>query len=414
MDATNSNPSAPVVSFCIPTFNRARYLDNLLQTLCRSLLSFPFPYEVIVSDNASTDHTPEVLKAYASRLPLRSSRHEENIGALANIISCYGRASGAFLVYVADDDLILPEALAQIIEDMLNQPEVVATFTPWFLFDRVAGQTTGTYYQQQHDVTIWRHDQKALLDHILTVGAFAEIGVLRASAWRAVRPTAHTHAHWAFTHVSDYLRHGDVIFSEKLYYVFVKRYFADHTRNQEGNTEAEHAWDVYRGGLEMILARASVSPAAACAFQLRIGELIGGRIAVALRLRDHRDADAIESHILALRAVSLGCEYLLPRPLRDFAERAMLWYLVHDAELHRGRPSLFFNYTLPEDWLQYLQKIGGDKIRFDIEVGALSDALDCVVVFAEEGEMVPWTAAELAERNILVLFLSEVRGRFSL
>jgi glycosyltransferase involved in cell wall biosynthesis len=59
----------PLLSVCIPTYNRAGYLHECLSSIeTRGLDNL---VEVVVSDNASTDDTLDVLKEFANRLPLR-------------------------------------------------------------------------------------------------------------------------------------------------------------------------------------------------------------------------------------------------------------------------------------------------------------------------------------------------------
>jgi glycosyltransferase involved in cell wall biosynthesis len=53
----------------ITTYNRAEELREQLDALCVQV--YPQWWEVVVVDNRSTDHTPQVLQEYADRLPLR-------------------------------------------------------------------------------------------------------------------------------------------------------------------------------------------------------------------------------------------------------------------------------------------------------------------------------------------------------
>ena len=42
--------SQPIVSFCVPTFNRSRYLESLLAGLVVQLEGFPYPFEIVIAE----------------------------------------------------------------------------------------------------------------------------------------------------------------------------------------------------------------------------------------------------------------------------------------------------------------------------------------------------------------------------
>ncbi|MFY7907629.1 MAG: glycosyltransferase family 2 protein, partial [Burkholderiaceae bacterium] len=71
----------PELSIVIPTFNRA---DMLGQALASALAQQDVDLEVVVSDNASTDHTAAVVAAHAGNPRLRYFRNETNLGMVAN------------------------------------------------------------------------------------------------------------------------------------------------------------------------------------------------------------------------------------------------------------------------------------------------------------------------------------------
>ena len=52
----------PTLSICIPTYNRAEYLDKSLHSLTKQKRFYEI--EVVISDNCSTDNTEEVVKKY--------------------------------------------------------------------------------------------------------------------------------------------------------------------------------------------------------------------------------------------------------------------------------------------------------------------------------------------------------------
>ena len=108
----------PLVTIAIPTFNRASWLkDCVLSALSQTYQSF----EVVVSDNASTDETQEVLKQFTDRR-LRVVRQKDNIGLLPNWNACLAEARGEYIVFVPDDDWIPPWMLARFVEIARSEP----------------------------------------------------------------------------------------------------------------------------------------------------------------------------------------------------------------------------------------------------------------------------------------------------
>jgi abequosyltransferase len=122
----------PLLTIAIPTFNRAQDLIAALTVLEPQLVAYP-QVEVLVSDNASEDSTPQVLAAAQERfaaqgIKLEVQRHAVNVGSDANFVSCYHRARGRFFWLCGDDDLIVPGGLAQLmphLQDAEGRPSDV-------------------------------------------------------------------------------------------------------------------------------------------------------------------------------------------------------------------------------------------------------------------------------------------------
>lgn len=110
----------PLVTIAIPTFNRAKWLLDCV----RLALSQSYPhFEVLVSDNASTDETALVLSQFKDER-LRVVRQPKNIGATANWNACVAQARGDYIVFVPDDDRIAPWLLERCISLIRSEPEV--------------------------------------------------------------------------------------------------------------------------------------------------------------------------------------------------------------------------------------------------------------------------------------------------
>jgi len=77
----------PLISICIPTYNRASYLEATLESLTRQpVFQSTRDIEIVISDNCSTDGTPALIAAFQARYPEKISarRQESPIPASAN------------------------------------------------------------------------------------------------------------------------------------------------------------------------------------------------------------------------------------------------------------------------------------------------------------------------------------------
>jgi glycosyltransferase involved in cell wall biosynthesis len=91
----------PRFTIGIPTYNRAGFLRRALETA----LDQTHPdVEVLVSDDASTDATQEVVRSFGGRV--RYHRNAENIGSWPNFVKVTELASGDYFSWLQDDDLV--------------------------------------------------------------------------------------------------------------------------------------------------------------------------------------------------------------------------------------------------------------------------------------------------------------------
>ena len=111
------------LSICIPTYNRSRLLENCLHSIIASSLDCK-DYEVCISDNFSSDRTREVVSQFANIVPLKYRKNDSNIGIARNILSVVDLAEGDFVWLVGDDDLIVPDAISQIMQLIDSNPKV--------------------------------------------------------------------------------------------------------------------------------------------------------------------------------------------------------------------------------------------------------------------------------------------------
>lgn len=115
--------SLPYVSIGLPVCNGERFLTETLD----SLLAQTFEsFELIISDNASTDRTQEICKDYAVKdRRIRYYRNDQNLGAASNFNRVFELSTGKYFKWAAHDDLCAPEYLERCVEVLDRRPLVV-------------------------------------------------------------------------------------------------------------------------------------------------------------------------------------------------------------------------------------------------------------------------------------------------
>jgi glycosyltransferase involved in cell wall biosynthesis len=113
----------PPVSIGLPVRDGERFLAEAID----SILAQTFPdFELVISDNASSDRTLQICEAYAARDGrVRFYRQERNIGAARNFNLVFERSGGKYFKWAAHDDLIHPTYLARCVAALEADPDAV-------------------------------------------------------------------------------------------------------------------------------------------------------------------------------------------------------------------------------------------------------------------------------------------------
>lgn len=111
------------VSIGVPVFNGERFLGRTLDSILAQTYS---DLEIVIADNASTDHTPDICSDYARRHGrVTYVRSETNVGAAPNFNRAFEATRGEYFKWCACDDLIAPEFIARCVEVLDERPDVV-------------------------------------------------------------------------------------------------------------------------------------------------------------------------------------------------------------------------------------------------------------------------------------------------
>jgi glycosyltransferase involved in cell wall biosynthesis len=122
------NPTkSPLVSIGMPVYNGDKYLAGALQSL---LAQEHREFELIISDNASTDHTADICWQFQKQdSRIRYIRRAQNQGSPWNFASVVHEANGPYFVWAAYDDLRAPSFIGKCVEKLEQHPDAVLCCT---------------------------------------------------------------------------------------------------------------------------------------------------------------------------------------------------------------------------------------------------------------------------------------------
>ena len=135
----------PLLSICIPTYNRAVLLDNTLSCITSDdIFKNTHDVQIVISDNCSSDNTEQVCKKYVKEFPskIKYIRHEKTIFAPLNIQGVLDYADGEFLKMHNDNILFINDGLHKLI-DIIRQSDNDVIFC--------INQANGTCRVKQYD-----------------------------------------------------------------------------------------------------------------------------------------------------------------------------------------------------------------------------------------------------------------------
>lgn len=123
----NRPPVVPKVSYMTLSYNYARYLPEAIE----SVLAQDWPnLELVIVDDASTDESQAIIRAYQQKHPdrIRAILLEHNVGPAATARMAVNACTGDYISILDSDDVAYPERTRQSVEFLENSPLFAAVF----------------------------------------------------------------------------------------------------------------------------------------------------------------------------------------------------------------------------------------------------------------------------------------------
>ena len=168
----------PRVSIGVPVYNGQKYIGATLDSLVAQTYS---SIEIIVTDNCSTDATPQIVQSYAERDPrVKYFRNVSNIGPARNYNASLKAARGEYFKWCSSDDLCAPDFVEKCVKVLDSDSAVVVAYPRTHIID-ADGRVVGRY---EYELDFDEPDAYLRFSRIMNVdhhvhGAHELYGVIR-------------------------------------------------------------------------------------------------------------------------------------------------------------------------------------------------------------------------------------------
>lgn len=109
-----------LLSICIPTYNRAKYLRRAIASCIYECKKYGV--RIYIQNNASTDCTEDVIKEFDEDI-IEYECNDHNVGAIKNVNKLIDKANSKYVFMLTDDDYLLPGAIKRIL-DFIQSNEI--------------------------------------------------------------------------------------------------------------------------------------------------------------------------------------------------------------------------------------------------------------------------------------------------
>ncbi|MFM9442224.1 glycosyltransferase family 2 protein [Streptomyces acidiscabies] len=192
----------PRLSIGLPVYNGEEYLAESLDALLGQTYE---DFELVISDNASTDGTQDICRKYAARdSRIRCLRLPRNIGATPNHNHVLAESRGELFKWASHDDLYARDLLKRCVEALDERPDVILAHADQAVIDE-NGQVKVDYPYTLD--TASPDAPKRFRSMLFEPGGDDFYGVIRAEALRRVKPMDSYH-HADRTYVAEIALHG--------------------------------------------------------------------------------------------------------------------------------------------------------------------------------------------------------------
>ena len=251
-----------ILSICIPTRNRANYLDELLGQIAAFK---DLQYEVVISDNASNDDTAAVVMRWRPELQdLYYIRQKNSISGTQNAYAVCNAARGDYIFRMSDDDRIIEDGLLAAQKLMDQDANISAVYPRWHICDAnldklfdvihygiedlgpLYAQDDMSNFKPHEPIRITRADALRMYQEFWTV----ELPIFRRSVYQRFMGGLSGQLPLDFHAAALFLQYGDLYFIADLAALVRK-----HEGQESAKLHTPEIMDSYASDYELFLSR---------------------------------------------------------------------------------------------------------------------------------------------------------------
>jgi len=176
--------ASPAVSIGMPVYNGERYIRAALDSVLAQTFA---DFELLISDNCSTDKTRDICTEYSEKDPrIKYIRQPENLGGHWNFNFVTQNVTGSLITWLAHDDILEPGYLKAAVEYMLENPDTVLVASDFEVIDQIGTVLGLEALEKIRDHIDWEKRCAEFFKYPISNVFFCIYGLMRTPACQSV------------------------------------------------------------------------------------------------------------------------------------------------------------------------------------------------------------------------------------
>ena len=189
----SSENGGVILTISIPSYNGASTLEETLDSVTSQL---EYGVDILISDNASTDVTADIVRKYQATYPqIRYRRNDKNLGMGPNFNLAVQHAQGEYVWLFSDDDTMVPGAIRTVLSVINSHRQLAAIYVNWSTMDSPGAPPNKPAIALESDKLC--EDHNTFISTVRLNAVLLSSLVVKADLWRNSNSESYTGSVWA-------------------------------------------------------------------------------------------------------------------------------------------------------------------------------------------------------------------------